>query len=193
MLNVTGLPAPPGIDELPGFDRILARIVNGPDRPIVRCVTLPDWSEYPQAHGRLVKLVEVPAALAESTDVAILSLGLRDMLAAGNVQQFEREAAALTDLLSATMGTPVVWVTMPPYPPDPSSTRPYAAAVQKIAAARRIPVADLFTAFLASRPNFREFFHGDDLRLSEQGRQMAARVIARALLSTAGEREDPRL
>ena len=183
----------PGIDELPGFDRILARIVNGPDRPIVRCVTLPDWSEYPQAHGRLVKLVEVPAALAESTDVAILSLGLRDMLAAGNVQQFEREAAALTDLLSATMGTPVVWVTMPPYPPDPSSTRPYAAAVQKIAAARRIPVADLFTAFLASRPNFREFFHGDDLRLSEQGRQMAARVIARALLSTAGEREDPRL
>ena len=176
----------PGSGQLLAFDRILARIVNGPDRPIVRYVTLPGWDAAPQASGRLLKLIKVPVALSEATDVAILSLSVRDMLATRDVGQFEREIAALTDLLSATMGIPVVWVTPPPYPPDPAAVRPYAAAVQKIAGARHVPVADLFTAFLASRPNYRDFFRGDDLILSPRGQQLAARIIARALLSTSG-------
>lgn len=181
-------PYVPGSGRLLSFDRILARIVDGPERPIVRYVTPPAWSTAPQASGRLLKLVKVPADLEQPTDVAILSLSARDLLATQDVEQFEREAAALTDLLSATMGIPVVWVTPPPYPPEPAAIRPYAAAVQKIASARHIPVADLFTAFLASRPNFRDFFHGDDLLLSQRGQELAARIIARALLSTSGER-----
>jgi hypothetical protein len=179
------LDASPG----PGFDRILARLVDRPGHPGVRLLTLPAWEETPGAYGPLLKFVEVSAALQSPPDVIVLSVGLRDLLEMRDVELFEQHAAALSDLVSATRGVPVVWVTPPPFPPDPDLVRPYAAAIRKVAAARGIPVADLFTAFQCAADGTHALFRPGQIGLSDVGHRLAGSQIARALL---GDKERPR-
>lgn len=165
------------------FDRALARIVNGPDKPQVKYVPLLAWDKFPGAYGPLLKLVQIPAAVDSDTDVVILSIGLRDILELKDHDVFERHVAALSDIISVSMRCPIVWVTPPPYPLDPGRVRPFAAAIRKVAEARGIPVADLFTAFLGMNTEVRSFINGRDLALSEGGQNLTAQVIARSLLS----------
>jgi hypothetical protein len=144
------------------------------------------YSDGTQAYGPLVKLVSVPAAIGPEADVAVLSVCLGDLLARRDPEVFEREAAALSDLLAGARNCPVLWVTPPPFPSMPGRTRPYAAAVKRVAAARLIPVADLFTAFKSRGAGMQDLFLGDNPALSGRGHELAARVIARALLLREG-------
>lgn len=175
------LPGPHGATIPRLFDNILARIVDGPDRPIVTLAALPDWKETPSVYGPLLKFVQTPPLVA-GMDVAVLSLGLQELESAQTPEVFERHVAALTDLVSCSLGCPAIWVTPPPYPPDPARVRPYAAAIRRAADARAVPVADLFTAFIGMRNDASIFLEGSDRVLSQQGQQIAAQLIAQALL-----------
>ena len=171
------------------FDTVLGRIVDGPYRPVVRVACLPFWEEWPGSYGPLVKLVEVRKALDADTEVAVLSVGLPEILKVGDRAAFERHAAALSDMISATMGCAVVWVTPPAYLPEPAAMRPFAAAIRRVADARGMPVADLFSAFFGLRRDFNLFIQGSNLCLSGSGQGLTAQVIARALLAGEGKTE----
>jgi hypothetical protein len=98
-----------------------------------------------------------------------------------DAETMERWAAAMSDIVGTTRSRPVLWVTPPPYPPDPERVRPFAAAVRRVADARRMPVADLYTAFRGAGDDAGVFFRRGDLALSDRGQALCALVIARAL------------
>ena len=178
-LAVPGLLATGGQEP---FDRILARLLTGRIND-VRYAALPEWERFQDSYGPLRKFVDVPAALSrERADVAILSIGLRDILETRDVGVFEREAAALSDLVAVGMGIPVIWVTPPPYPVAPERSRVFAAAIRRVADARGMPVADLFTAFRCAADNRHTFFQDNPLALTDEGHRLAGQQIARALV-----------
>ena len=183
-LGVAGLPDGAGMTR---YAEILARIVDGPDRPIVHYTELPAWQLSPQGYGPLLKLVQAPAAVAGRTDAAIVSIGAREVLGGISTADFERRIAALSDLVSVSMGRPMIWLTPPPYPPQPERFRPYAACIRKVADARHIPVADLYTAFMSAGDRMFTLFRGGNMTLSERGQELVARLIARALLRDGKE------
>jgi hypothetical protein len=164
------------------FDRILARLLEGRMED-VRYAPLPEWSQFPDSYGPLRTLVDVPVALIrERADVAILSIGLRDILELKDVERFERQAAALSDLVAVSMKIRTVWVTPPPYPSAPERSRVFAAAIRRVAEARGIPVADLFTAFRCATDSRHVFFQDNPLMLSDPGHKLVGQQIVRALM-----------
>ncbi len=164
------------------FDRILSRLLVGRVED-VRHAPLPEWGQFEDSHGPLRKLVDVSAALRrERADVAILSIGLRDILELKDVDSFERQAAALSDLVAGSMKIRTVWVTPPPYPSAPDRSRTFAAAIRRVAEARGIPVADLFTAFRCAADSRHVFFQDNPLVLSDLGHRLVGQQIARALM-----------
>jgi hypothetical protein len=167
------------------YYRTLARIVNGPDRPIVEYVALGAWYGAPSSHGPLLKLTETKAAMrAGGVDVVVLSVGMQDMVRETAVADFERHVAAMADIVSATHGVAAVLATPPPFGADPASVRPYAAAIHRVAQTRAMPVADLYSAFMNAGVGRRELFaENNDFEISARGHQLAARVIARAMLN----------
>jgi hypothetical protein len=177
-LAVSGLIEPRGQP----FDHILARLLTGRVEE-VRYAALPKWGLFPESYGSLRKLVDVPAALhREQADVAILSIGLQDILEVKDVDSFERQAAALSDMLTMSKNLRTVWVTPPPYPSAPERSRVFAAAIRRVAEARGIPVADLFTAFSCASDSRHVFFQENPLMLSDLGHRLAGQQIARALM-----------
>ncbi len=164
------------------FDRILARLLTGRIEE-VRYAALPDWGQFPESYGSLRKLVDVPAALKrERADIAILSIGLKDILEVKDVDFFERQAAALSDIVATSMNLRMVWVTPPPYPSDPDRSRVFAAAIRRVAESRGIPVADLFTVFSCVADRRHVFFKENPLMMSDQGHRLAGQQIVRALM-----------
>lgn len=182
------IPGLPGRASLVTFDQVLARLVGGPNRPAIKYAPLAPWEQFPNAYGPLVKLQQVPAAIDASTDVAILHIGMADYLEHKDPEVFERQLAALCDLILGSLKCPIVLVTPPPYPPNPADIRPYAAAIRRVATVRQIPVADLFTAFQGMPGTLpRSFFSGSSMTLSQSGQNLAAQVIAKALLAHSQE------
>ena len=164
------------------FDRILARLLAGRVDE-VRYASLPEWTQFSESYGSLRKFVDVPAALErERADVAILTIGLKDILEVKDVDEFERQVAALSDMVATLLNIKLVWVTPPPYPSAPERSRVFAAAIRRVADARGIPVADLFTAFSCVSDSRHVFFQENSLMLSEQGHRLAGQQIARALV-----------
>ena len=164
------------------FDRILARLLKG-RLDEVRYAVLPSWAQFQESYGPLRKLVDVPAALRqEHADVAILSIGLQDLMAEVDIDSFERQSAALTDVVATSMNIQTVWVTPPPYPSAPDRSRVFAATIRRVAEARGIPVADLFTAFSCASDSRHVFFQENTLMLSDQGQRLAGQQIVRALM-----------
>ncbi len=167
----------------PPYPTILERIINGADHPQVSYYTTPQSPAVEQrGYLPLLKLLQAPG-LAKGSDVVVLSLARRDMRDLASPERYERYAAALTDLLSATLGYRVVWVTPPPFEGNVDQTRPYAAAIRRVADARNIPVADLFTAATILGQQESLFHDAAAHSLSEQGQALAAELCARALLS----------
>jgi hypothetical protein len=147
-------------------------------------VSVTSWDRMEGSYGPLIKLVEVPGLTAGSSSdssVIILSIGLPDMLKVKKPGLFERNIAALCDILSETMHKPVVLVTPPPYALGTASVRPFAEAITRVGDARAIPVADLYTAFLCAGELDMPFAPGRSLALSSKGKELLPRVIARAV------------
>lgn len=175
------VPGLPNAEEKAAFHRVLLREIPGKEVPRVEYIPLRAWQDEHGGYAPLMKITRVAEAIHPGADLAVLSIGLQDLLGARDVDMFERHAAALSDLVAGTLGRRVVWVTPPPYPPDPATARPFAAAIKKVAGARGIPVADLFTAFSGAEDDITAFFDNDTITLSKRGHALAAHVILRAL------------
>ena len=166
----------------PHYPTVLARIIDGADHPEVFFHTLPRATNMlHQAYQPLLKMVQAPR-LSQGSDVVVLSLAHRDMRDLASPERYERYAAALTDLLSATLGFRVVWFTPPPFGGTATKTRPYAAAIRRVADARNIPVADLYSAGTIMGQQSLLFEDDAARSLSQQGQTLAAELCARALL-----------
>jgi len=167
----------------------LARLLDGPDRPRVRLVHPPRAEREPEAWAPLLKFTLSPSAAMRQPTLIAISIGLGDLLGGLNEEDYERQAAALTDVWIAATPAPVVWLTPPPYPGRVDGARAYAAAIRRIARARAVPVVDLFTAFIGAGAmgSPERFFEAGAPSLTPEGRELAAQVAARALLQAAGE------
>jgi hypothetical protein len=164
------------------FDRVLTRLLTGRAQE-VRYAMLPAWDAFEESYGPLRKLVDVPDILRrERPDVAMVSIGLRDILELKDADAFERQVAALSDLVAGRMSIPMVWVTPPPYAAAPERSRVFAAVIRRVAEARGIPVADLYTAFQCATDSRHVFFQENPLMLSAEGHRLAGQQMARALV-----------
>jgi hypothetical protein len=108
----------------------------------------------------------------------LLAIGGQDCAAGIQPEEFERQAAALCDLLLQA-GHAVTWITPPPFPERPDKARLYAVAIRRIAESRHLPVADLYSLFAGAEAGGQNLF--DELLpscLSAQGRKLAAERIA---------------
>ncbi|MCX7590134.1 MAG: hypothetical protein N2255_00755 [Kiritimatiellae bacterium] len=152
--------------------------------PTIRHVRLGPGNSQDTVFDPLLPLVEVPRIVQESgCHIVVLSLGLTAWLNGLGIERFERQAAALSDLLSGTMKKFVVWVTPPPYLSDPNRARGFSTAIRRVADARGIPVADLYSGILGTENQQELFLRGQDLVLSRKGQELAGRLMARALSS----------
>ncbi|MGQ9662589.1 MAG: hypothetical protein ACUVWX_09680 [Kiritimatiellia bacterium] len=134
------------------------------------------------AFDPLHTLVEAARIAAESeSEVVVLTLGRLAWRSGYSVEMFERHAAALSDLLSGTMKKFVVWGTVPPYPANVDRARAFAAAIRRVADARGIPVADLYSGILGAENSRELFVRGHDVALSGKGQKLAGCLIAKAL------------
>lgn len=167
------------------FFRRLAKLLNGPGRPVVSHHVLPDWSDAADAYGPLMRLIDAPRAV-DGADAVVLTVGRPDITWEIAPAEFERQIAALIDLLAVTHGYPVILATPPPFRGATETVRLYAAAIQRVAQARRLPVADLYSAFMNTGDERAALFvDNSDFMLSGRGHYLAARVIARAILMQA--------
>ncbi|MDA0323170.1 MAG: SGNH/GDSL hydrolase family protein [Verrucomicrobia bacterium] len=170
-------------EQSTSFDTQLARIVDGPDHPHVRYSALRSWRSDAGAYGPLLKLIDVPALIDDEVSVVILCIGLQDILENVTVQDFERNIAALTDIITTAFHRPTVWATPPPSRESACAVRDYAAAIRRVADARHIPVADLYSAIRGGVRDVPLITDSPALTLTEDGHRLAANIIARALLA----------
>jgi hypothetical protein len=181
-LGCPGLPGEAGAEDWPGaVSRALGRT-----RPAVSHVAIDPWETESGAFAPLLRLATLATGGVERADAVILSVGLQDLLQRRDPEDFERYAAAISDIVSGTLRRPALWVTLPPYPFAGERVREYAVAVRRVADARGLGVADLYTALAGAAEDPAAFFPGCDVALSRRGRQIAVRTIARAV---AGGRE----
>jgi hypothetical protein len=163
------------------YEEAMAFLVDGPDRPKVTRFDLPPWTAFPSAYGPLLKFVHVQEALKNGADVVVFSLVSRDAAALDSPALFARHIAVLTDLVIGGMGRKAVWMTPPPFPPDPEAMRPYARAIHTVCEARNVPVADLYSVFMGN-PDRPLLFRAQDGVLSARGQKLAGETLARTLL-----------
>ncbi len=171
-LTAPAAPSPAGTPD--GFAALLAEFLNDP----VQVRPLSDWREAADASKPLLKLVEAPAFAGAEPARLFLAIGGQDCAAGIAADSFERQAAALTDLLLGA-GHTVTWLTPPPFPNRADKARQYAVAIRRVAESRNLPVADLYTLFAGAAPDGAALF--DDLFsefLSPHGRRLAAERLA---------------
>jgi hypothetical protein len=172
------------------YEATLEKLLDGPDRPIVTLIHPPAKNgANSTAYAPLIKfpwLTQQP----QHHDVVILSLSATDIQALPDVETFERHIAAISDIISATRNQRVVWLTPPPPPDAPFPQRTNPPANPRVADARRIPVADLYSACLAR--------FGGPIRarssaaaLSTELQELTASLVARALLSNTPPHSNP--
>jgi len=176
------------VGDDPVWESVAGRNLASSSNAIMSCAgadrllaaKLDPWDSCPDAYGPLLKLVQVPALVQPGTRAIILSIGFADFLAGTSPAEFERQVAALTDILFRSMKLNVMWVTLPPYGANANRAAPYAEAVIRVAYRRRIPVADLFSAFMA-RGGDEPLFDASGLSLSRSGEHLAFRVLKEAI------------
>jgi hypothetical protein len=154
--------------------------------PHIEVVRAPGRETDPFVASALLRFSGIPGRLDYGTDLVVLAIGLEDALNNTPAAEYERLLAAMVDLLSATRGCRVVCATIPPFRFNPGLLREYAAAVHRVASARGLPVADLYSAFHTALDRPDDGFARGEPALSHDGRGLTARVMARAILEATG-------
>lgn len=139
------------------------------------------WHAGDNSYAPLEQLVRIPQMVTGSVDVVVISLGSSEIAHRRNAAAFERELAALADVFWATRRCKVIWVTPPCRPENAAAVRPFAVAVRRLAAVREMPTVDLFSAFAGSGSDSDKLFRKNTEELSPSGRELAARLVTRAL------------
>lgn len=171
-------PAAPSAGGTPeGFAALLREFLDAP----VQIQPLADWRAAQDAWKPLLKMAETPARAGPTPARLFLAIGGQDAAAGIAPDAFERQAAALTDLLLG-VGHAVAWVTPPPFPEWADRARLYAVAIRRVAESRRLPVADLYSAFAGSDAEAATLFDAQARGfLSPHGRRLAAERLAAAM------------
>ncbi len=169
------------------YDRVLARILDGPDRPLVTRAAPPSGDAFRGAAAPLLALAHAAERVGAPRDVTVLSVARGALLARMHPAEFERHAGALADLLGVSTGGAVLWVTPPPFPGLGPRVRDFALAIRRAADARGQPVADLFSAFSGLAPGAPPPLDAGAGTLTPAGHELAAQLIARALLAATRE------
>lgn len=174
----------------PTYDRMLADLIARPGAPRFAYLPLMGFdSDMPEAQTTLAWLT-CAAEKISTNELYILSLGLNAMLTDQEPGIFERQLAALCDLITISKRSAVLLVTPPPYPQLVDRIRQYAVAIKRVADARCIPIADLFTAFKGQDDDAPPLFATGFLGPTAAGQNLAARIIAAAFHQPA-EKERP--
>lgn len=161
------------------YAAVLARLL-GKARPVEYASIAPS-EESGGSLKSLAKFAALPKVAGEVPGrTVVLSMGVHDMLLGGDVESFERGLGVMVDKLLAENAA-VVLATPPPYPGMEARMRPWAVAVRRVADARGLYVADLYTAFIGMRGQGGPLFELDTLGLTPRGHRLAADRIARAL------------
>ncbi len=171
------------IENPDGFGNLIGTKLDEAEPVTVVQHEMHAWERQPEAFGPLQKFIQIPRILVPGRDTAILSIGLKDIaFAAMEPPAFERHVAALSDLISATLNCTLLWTTPPSFASERTDVRPYAAGIKKIALTRRIPVADLFTAFSCSTNRSGKAGNRQHAsRLSAEETGITAQIIARSV------------
>ena len=127
-------------------------------------------------------LLGAAKATERGSAVAVLSFGLDHLLSYNRPDEYERILAVVTDILLARRAMRTIITTPPPVGIDKEQVREYAAASRRVAAARGIPVADLYSGFMGMSQNV-DLFEGDGPELSDVGARLAAQIISRTIVA----------
>jgi hypothetical protein len=166
------------------YDRVLAHLVEDVGVTVVdRRPLSPDSSIPESGEGPLVRLLEaVRFGGIDTGSVLLVSIGLQDLLRGVEPSAFERQLSVICDRLLELGTRRLVLVTPPPYPHHEVNLRAYSVAIRRVAEARRIPVADVFTGISGLGVGERLFFPEHNLALTARGHRLAAQILTKTLM-----------
>lgn len=102
------------------------------------------WSYRP--YGGLMDIVA--AVRKKRPDAVVVAGSLRDVIRFTPVARYERRIHALVEFLEGSCGAQVLLLTPPPTIANPALAKGYAIAVKRVGLRKRVPVADIYSAFM---------------------------------------------
>jgi hypothetical protein len=149
-----------------------------------------------RGHQPLRHLVDYPRQAKEmKADLVVLAASLRDVLRFMPVRDFERTAQAMAERVEAIGGVPVALVAPPPTLANPALSQDYAVAVKTVGLRRKLPVADMYSAFMrygvpdGAAPGWRALYRDADsaapvyhMAPTARGQDLMAATLVKALL-----------
>ena len=111
-----------------------------------------------------------------------MSMGLNHLITRDRPAEFERILSAVADMLLSRRAMRMVIATLPPVGTDKEKARDYAVAVRRVAGARGVPVADLYSGFMGMRREA-SLFEGKGPEVNDDGLRFAGQIIARSIVS----------
>lgn len=176
--DVLAVPRPMSGDSA-GYSKMLAGMLSiGEEEVALRDLSASGGHDHLGAAG---VLRSVSAETESRSGIVMLSVGMEHFLAYDRPSDFERLLAAAVDIIASRRSMRAIMVTLPPVGEDREAAREYAAAVRRVAGARGIPVADLYSAFMGMGQDI-ELFMGSGPELSDAGIRLSCQVIARAIV-----------
>ena len=176
--DMLSLPRPLAGDQ-PDFAGDVARLLS--IRPEKANLTGLSSCSGPGSLGIAGLICKVAEASSGGGGIAVVSVGRNHFLKYNRPHEYERLLACITDLILSRRSMRVVLVTMPPGGNDSEAVREYAAAVRRVADARRVPVVDLYSGFMGMGAELRPFRPGGS-ELSDSGLRFASQVTARVIV-----------
>jgi len=154
-----------------------------------------------RSHQPLRHLVDYPRQAREmNADLVILAASLRDVLRFAPVRIYERTVQAMAERFEAVGGAPVALIAPPPTMANPALSQDYAVAVKTVGLRRKLPVADMYSAFLRyggaraddSAPAWRILYRDTEstapvyhMAPTARGQELMAATLVKALLDDA--------
>ena len=137
--------------------------------------------ENPKA---ILRSAELRLAEQFAPDIVVLGpFGYHESLTGVSMDHFAPDLRRLIDRIQAFGSKPAVFIALPvPYGPkdDDRNYRRVRSETEQAAHERRLPIIDLWSAFLGHGGYFKDGFH-----LTESGRRHLARVVAEAISKQA--------
>jgi hypothetical protein len=179
-LDDTFLSVQPLSGEQINFSEVLGKMLDLDERAM-KSTHLSSRGRHDQL-GTASVLLEATKATESGGGVAVLSFGLDHYLSYNQPDEYERLLAVVTDILLSRRAMRTIIATPLPVGVDKEDIREYAVAARRVADARGIPVADLYSGFMGMAKNV-ELFAGGGPDLSDAGVRLAGQIISRTIVA----------
>jgi len=111
----------------------------------------------------LERVARVPSLVAAlKPDLVLVSGSVTDILSYLPPVQYERYLSALVDRVRGLTGADVLLMTPPPLVVNPKLSRGYAVATKRVALRRRLPVANIYSAFTERGEGWKDLYRDPD-------------------------------